>query len=57
MLATALVLLLWRLAVSDILLDFTAVSRVYAMFELALIPMIVVMGWFGAILTFSVEKE
>jgi uncharacterized membrane protein len=57
MLATAAVLFVWRLAVPDILTDFTAISRVYLVFELALIPMIGVIGWFGAILTFPVEKE
>jgi predicted heme/steroid binding protein/uncharacterized membrane protein len=57
MLATAALLFLWRLAVPDILTDFTAVSRIYLVFELTLIPMIGIIGWFGAILTFPVEKE
>jgi predicted heme/steroid binding protein/uncharacterized membrane protein len=57
MLALAVLLFLWRLAVPDILTDFTAVSRVYLMLELFLIPMIGVIGWFGAILTFPLERE
>jgi predicted heme/steroid binding protein/uncharacterized membrane protein len=57
MLATAAVLFLWRLTVPDILTDFSAVSGVYLLLELALIPMIGVIGWFGAALTFPVEKE
>jgi len=57
MLATAALLFLWRLAVPDILTDFSAVSRIYLLLELLLMPMIGVIGWFGAILTFRVEKE
>ena len=57
MLANALLLFLWRLAVPDILVDFGPMSRLYLMLQLALIPMIVVIGWFGAILTFPLERE
>ena len=57
MLATAALLFIWRLAVPDILTDFSAISRVYLMLDLLLIPMIGTIGWFGAILTFPVEKE
>jgi uncharacterized membrane protein len=57
MLATAFLLFLWRLAVPDILVDFGPMSRLYVILEMALIPMIVVIGWFGAILTFPVEHE
>ncbi len=57
MLATAVLLFLWRLAVPDILVDFGPMSRLYVILEMALVPMIVVIGWFGAILTFPVEHE
>jgi predicted heme/steroid binding protein/uncharacterized membrane protein len=48
---------LWRLAVPDILNTFRSVSVVYLMLTLSFVPLVSVIGWFGASLTFPIEKE
>jgi predicted heme/steroid binding protein/uncharacterized membrane protein len=47
----------WRLAVPDILHSWTAQSAVYFLLLLALTPLVVIIGWFGANLTFPIEKD
>ncbi len=47
----------WRLAVPDILVPFRAASALYLICILSFIPLVSVIGWFGASLTFPVEKE
>jgi uncharacterized membrane protein len=53
----ALIAFVWRLMVPDILKDFGAVSMIYLLIILAFVPLVTVIGWFGAQLTFPVEKE
>jgi predicted heme/steroid binding protein/uncharacterized membrane protein len=48
---------LWRLAVPDILISFGPASAVYLIMILSLIPLVSIIGWFGASLTFPIEKE
>jgi predicted heme/steroid binding protein/uncharacterized membrane protein len=47
----------WRLAVPDILVPFRSSSVLYLICILSLIPLVSVIGWFGASLTFPIEKE
>lgn len=47
----------WRLAVPDILGPFRSASALYLLCILSLIPLVSVIGWFGASLTFPIEKE
>ncbi len=47
----------WRLASPGILSPLSLAGTIYLIIVLALFPMAVVLGWFGASLTFPVEKE
>ncbi len=47
----------WRIAAADILTPFRLASAGYLILILALFPLAVVLGWFGASMTFPVEKE
>lgn len=57
LMCTAAVVLIWRITTPDILDRFTPASLVYFLLVLSLFPMVTVMGWFGASLTFPPEKE
>jgi predicted heme/steroid binding protein/uncharacterized membrane protein len=57
LLAVATAAFAWRLAVPDILISFGSASAVYLILILSLIPLVSIIGWFGASLTFPVEKE
>ncbi len=48
---------IWRLTVPDILQPFRLASAVYLIFIFSLLPLVTVIGWFGATLTMPVEKE
>lgn len=47
---------LWRAIMPDIITDFSPSSLIYLLLILSLSPMVVVIGWHGAKLTFPVEK-
>jgi predicted heme/steroid binding protein/uncharacterized membrane protein len=47
----------WRIKVSDILLRLDIDSVIYMLVILSLIPLVTVVGWFGATLTYPIEKE
>jgi predicted heme/steroid binding protein/uncharacterized membrane protein len=47
----------WKMLVPDILNSTTAASIVYGMMTISLVPLVTVIGWFGATMTFPVEKE
>jgi predicted heme/steroid binding protein/uncharacterized membrane protein len=57
MLATAASAFIIRVAVPDILYPFRAISLIYLIPVLSLFPFVTVIGWFGASLTFPIEKE
>ena len=57
MLVVEIVLFTWRIRTPDILDSVNAGSIVYFLLVLALIPMITVIGWYGASMTFPVEKH
>jgi predicted heme/steroid binding protein/uncharacterized membrane protein len=47
----------WRLVTPEILSPLRLAGTIYLILILSLFPMAVVLGWFGASLTFPVEKE
>jgi len=55
MFATQIVLFVWRVKVPDILSSLNAASVIYFLLVLSLIPMVTILGWFGAKLTFPKE--
>ena len=57
MLATATSAFIIRAAVPDILYPFRGISLIYLIPVLSLFPFVTVIGWFGASLTFPIEKE
>lgn len=57
MLVTEIIIFIWRILVPDVLNSIRGVSIIYVLLVFSLIPMITVIGWFGASMTFPVEKE
>ena len=53
----AIVAFIWRLMVPDILDTFRLASVIYLVLVLSFLPLVTVIGWFGAQLTFPIEKE
>lgn len=47
----------WRLAQPDILEVFSVQSAVYFILVMSFTPLVIVVGWFGAQMTFPVERE
>jgi len=56
MLSTEIVIFIWRIMVPDVLEIMGGASIIYLLLVLSLIPMITIIGWFGASMTFPVEK-
>ena len=57
MLATAVIIFVWRIAVPDVLVNFTGLSSIYLLLVLSLALMVTTIGWYGASMTFPVEKD
>lgn len=57
MLLTAMILFSWRAVTPDLMHSFGVASAVYFLLSLSLIPMVVVIGWHGAKLTFPFERS
>ena len=57
MLATSIVLFVWRLRVPDVLDHVSGSGLLYILLVLALSAMVTVIGWNGAAMTFPVEKD
>jgi predicted heme/steroid binding protein/uncharacterized membrane protein len=57
LLVTEIIIFVWRISVPDVLDSLQGFSLLYLLLVLALIPMITIIGWFGASMTFPVEKE
>lgn len=47
----------WRIAVPDVLVSFSAASVIYLLLILSLLPLVTIIGWFGANMSFPVERE
>jgi predicted heme/steroid binding protein/uncharacterized membrane protein len=54
---TSLIAFTWRISVPNVLHSFTALSAIYFLLVLALAPLVVIIGWYGANLTFPIERE
>lgn len=57
MFAVEIIIFVWRIRAPDILDAFSATSLIYFLLILLLLPMVITIGWFGAELTFPIEKE
>ena len=57
MLATAIVVFIWRTRVPGVLETLAGASIVYFLLVLSLALMVMVIGWNGAAMTFPVQKE
>ena len=57
LLSIEVIAFVWRLTSPDILMSFRFVSGIYLMLIISLFPLALVLGWFGASLTFPIEKE
>jgi len=56
MLVVSVVLFAWRAAVPDVIIAFRPLGVIYLLLILSLSPMVVIIGWYGAKLTFPIEK-
>ena len=57
LLAFQIIAIIWRLKVPMVMDSLQGVNIVYLLLVLSLFPVVVVIGWFGAHLTFPVEKS
>jgi len=57
LLAASLIAFIWRVLNPGVFLSFTGESMLYFLLILSLIPIVTVIGWFGATLTFPLEKR
>jgi hypothetical protein len=57
MLATAIVIFVWRTRVPGVMETLAGASIVYFLMVLSLALMVMVIGWNGAAMTFPVEKK
>ena len=57
LLVTQIILFIWRISDPTVLDSIQDASLIYLLLVLALIPIITVIGWFGASMTFPVEKH
>lgn len=57
MLVTEIVVFIWRIKVPSILDCFGIASLIYLLLVLSFLPMVTIMGWYGAKLTFPIDEE
>jgi len=57
LLVTQSIAFIWRINAPEVMDSIRGVNIIYLLFVLSLFPMVVVIGWFGAFLTFPVEKS
>jgi predicted heme/steroid binding protein/uncharacterized membrane protein len=57
LLVVAIILFFWRLNDPEIMDGVQSGSQIYLLLSLALFPMVSIVGWFGATMTFPVEKK
>jgi predicted heme/steroid binding protein/uncharacterized membrane protein len=56
LLALSITLFIWRMLSPEVLTSFTGAGALYLLMILSLIPIVTTIGWFGATLTFPLEK-
>ncbi|HEY3275073.1 MAG TPA: DUF2231 domain-containing protein [Syntrophorhabdaceae bacterium] len=52
-----IVIFIWRMSVPDILLFRSYWTFLYLLLMVSLVPLVIILGWLGATLTFPVEKK
>ncbi|MGD8720752.1 MAG: hypothetical protein PVG46_03065, partial [Desulfobacterales bacterium] len=57
LLVVAVILFFWRLNNPEVMDGVQSGSLIYLLLSLALFPMVSIVGWFGATMTFPVEKK
>jgi predicted heme/steroid binding protein/uncharacterized membrane protein len=57
LLAVQIITFIWRLKVPQVMESIQGANIIYLLLILSLFPIVVVIGWFGAFLTFPVEKD
>jgi predicted heme/steroid binding protein/uncharacterized membrane protein len=57
LLGLSIIAFTWRMAVPDILSSFGLASSVYFLLILSFAPLVSVIGWFGAQMTFPIERD
>ncbi len=57
MFAVQIAILVWRIAVPDILSSFTPAAGIYFLLVVSLLCLVTILGWFGALMTFPLERE
>jgi predicted heme/steroid binding protein/uncharacterized membrane protein len=57
LLLVQIVAFFWRLTVPNVMDSIQGVNIIYLLLIVSLFPIVVVIGWFGAFLTFPVEKD
>jgi predicted heme/steroid binding protein/uncharacterized membrane protein len=57
LLAVQIIAFIWRLKVPQVMESIQGANLIYLLFVVSLFPIVVVIGWFGAFLTFPVEKD
>jgi hypothetical protein len=57
LLVVEIAIFVWRVKMPGILDTFGAASVIYFLLVLALFPVVTAMGWYGAKLTFPIQKD
>ena len=57
LLAVQIITFIWRLKVPQVMESLQGANLIYLLLIVSLFPIVVVIGWFGAFLTFPVEKD
>lgn len=57
MLGVGIVAFIWRIVVPDVMVSLQGINFIYLLLILSFLPMVTVIGWFGAGLTFPIERE
>ena len=57
LLAVQIIAFIWRLKVPQVMESIQGANLIYLLLVLSLFPIVVVIGWFGAFLTFPVEHD
>jgi predicted heme/steroid binding protein/uncharacterized membrane protein len=57
LLAVQIITFIWRLKVPHVMESIQGANLIYLLLILSLFPIVIVIGWFGAFLTFPVEKD
>ena len=57
LLITAIIAFFWRLGDPEVMVSLQGINIIYLLLILSFLPMVTVLGWFGASMTFPVEKD